>query len=33
MPIVGPITETRVPIVYDSDTGGFGGPGDMNGLK
>ena len=31
MPIVGPQTETQVPVVYDSDSGGFGGPLDMNG--
>jgi hypothetical protein len=28
---VGPITSTTVPLVYDSDTGGFGGPIDMTG--
>jgi hypothetical protein len=28
---VGPITSTSVPLVYDSDAGGFGGPGDMTG--
>ena len=28
---VGPITSTTVPLVYDSDTGGFGGPLDMTG--
>lgn len=31
MPVVGPQTETHVPVVYDSDSGGFGGPVDMNG--
>ncbi len=31
MPIVGPQTETQVPVVYDTDSGGFGGPLDMNG--
>jgi hypothetical protein len=31
MPTVGPQTETQVPVVYDSDSGGFGGPLDMNG--
>ena len=31
MPTVGPITETHVPVVYDTDAGGFGGPGDMTG--
>jgi hypothetical protein len=31
MPIVGPIKETHVPIVYDSDDRGLGGPVDMNG--
>lgn len=29
--IVGPITTTNVPVVYDNDTGGFGGPLDMGG--
>jgi hypothetical protein len=28
---VGPITSTTVPLVYDSDAGGFGGPVDMTG--
>ena len=31
MPSVGPTRETHVSVVYDSDSGGFGGPGDMNG--
>ncbi len=31
MPIVGPIKETLVPMVYDSDDRGLGGPVDMNG--
>jgi len=31
MPIVGAIKETNVPIVYDSDSRGLGGPSDMNG--
>jgi hypothetical protein len=31
MPIVGPIRETHVPMVYDSDDRGVGGPIDMNG--
>lgn len=31
MPKVGPITETRVLVVYDTDNGGFGGPLDMSG--
>src|SRR5260370_190647 len=31
MPLVGPIRETHVSVVYDSDSGGFGGPADMNG--
>src|SRR5215831_12929781 len=31
MTVVGPITSTTVPMVYDSDSGGFGGPLDMNG--
>ncbi|MFY9556288.1 MAG: hypothetical protein WAV47_16365 [Blastocatellia bacterium] len=31
MPVVGPIKETRVLVVYDTDSGGFGGPLDMNG--
>src|SRR4029453_8527317 len=31
MPVVGPIPETHVPLIYDTDAGGFGGPGDMNG--
>jgi len=31
MPIVGPIKETRVSMVYDTDSGGFGGPLDMDG--
>jgi hypothetical protein len=31
MPIVGPIKETNVPVVYDSDDRGLGGPIDMNG--
>jgi hypothetical protein len=31
MPIVGPLTSTTVQLVYDSDSGGFGGPVDMNG--
>src|SRR2546425_10517318 len=29
--LVGPIKETHVSVVYDSDSGGFGGPGDMRG--
>jgi hypothetical protein len=29
--IVGPIAETNVPVIYDTDAGGFGGPLDMNG--
>lgn len=28
---VGPQTETQVPVVYDSDSGGFGGPLNMDG--
>lgn len=28
---VGPMPETQVPVVFDSDTNGFGGPLDMNG--
>jgi hypothetical protein len=31
MPIVGPIKETNVPMVYDTDDRGVGGPADMNG--
>ncbi len=31
MPTVGPRPETRVQLIYDTDSGGFGGPGDMNG--
>lgn len=31
MPVVGPIKETTVPVVYDTDSGGFGGPLDMRG--
>jgi hypothetical protein len=31
MPIVGPIKSTTVQLVYDSDSGGFGGPVDMDG--
>src|SRR5678816_3361886 len=31
MTLVGPITTTIVPMVYDGDSGGFGGPLDMNG--
>jgi hypothetical protein len=31
MTIVGPQTSTIVPFVYDTDSGGFGGPGDMTG--
>jgi hypothetical protein len=31
MPTVGPQTFTNVPIVYDSDSNGLGGPLDMNG--
>ena len=31
MPKVGPQKETQVPMVYDTDSGGFGGPGDMTG--
>jgi len=31
MPTVGPIKETNVLAVYDSDSGGFGGPIDMRG--
>jgi hypothetical protein len=31
MPKVGPITETSVLVVYDTDKGGFGGPLDMSG--
>ena len=31
MPTVGPIKETFVPAVYDRDSGGFGGPLDMDG--
>jgi hypothetical protein len=31
MPLVGPIKDTNVPIVYDTDSGGFGGPLDMRG--
>jgi hypothetical protein len=29
---VGPITSTSVPLVFDTDAVGFGGPGDMVGL-
>jgi len=28
---VGPQTDTHVPVVYDSDSGGFGGPANMDG--
>lgn len=31
MPTVGPITETHVPLVYDTDNHGLGGPLDMTG--
>ncbi|HMF57911.1 MAG TPA: hypothetical protein VK619_16330 [Pyrinomonadaceae bacterium] len=31
MPVVGPIKETNVLVVYDTDSGGFGGPLDMKG--
>lgn len=31
MPAVGPQTSTIVSIVYDTDSGGFGGPADMTG--
>jgi hypothetical protein len=31
MPTVGPKTETSVLMVYDTDSGGFGGPLDMTG--
>jgi hypothetical protein len=31
MPTVGPIKETHVLAVYDRDSGGFGGPLDMDG--
>ncbi len=31
MPTVGPQTSTIVSIVYDTDSGGFGGPADMTG--
>jgi len=31
MPTVGPITETHVRLVYDSDSNGLGGPLDMTG--
>lgn len=31
MTVVGPITSTTVPLVYDGDSAGFGGPADMNG--
>jgi hypothetical protein len=31
MTVVGPITSTQVSVVYDNDTGGFGGPADMTG--
>ena|SRR5215211_290915 len=31
MPTVGPITTTTVPIVYENDTNGLGGPVDMTG--
>jgi hypothetical protein len=31
MPTVGPTKETHVLVVYDTDSGGFGGPGDMKG--
>jgi hypothetical protein len=31
MTVVGPNTETNVLVIYDADTNGFGGPGDMNG--
>jgi hypothetical protein len=31
MPTVGPITTTTVPIVYDNDNNGLGGPVDMTG--
>ena len=31
MPTVGPIKDTRVPMVYDSDSAGFAAPADMRG--
>lgn len=31
MPTVGPVKETNVPMVYDSDSAGFTAPGDMRG--
>ena len=31
MPTVGPIKETNVPMVYDSDSAGFAAPADMRG--
>ena len=31
MTVVGPNTATQVPVVYDSDNNGFGGPADMAG--
>jgi hypothetical protein len=31
MPVVGPIKETHVPMIYDTDDRGLGGPIDMNG--
>ncbi|MBD0370471.1 MAG: hypothetical protein ICV60_06515 [Pyrinomonadaceae bacterium] len=31
MPTVGPIRETNVPMVYDSDSAGFAAPADMRG--
>jgi hypothetical protein len=31
MPTVGPVKETSVPMVYDSDTAGFTAPADMRG--
>lgn len=31
MPTVGPVKETTVPMVYDSDSAGFAAPADMRG--
>lgn len=31
MTVVGPVTTTNVVMIYDTDSNGFGGPGDMNG--
>lgn len=31
--IVGPITETNVPVIYYTDASGYAGPTDMDGLQ